>query len=245
MTELKDDFKKVRSIFDRVRGGHSRKTSDITPPSVPSTTPSTAMPDPPSQLQRRTINKDKMSTAVASLLVFTVGVKCRGINKKEHYAPEHVFSLSEKTANKVIKQGMMDLIKHNRTHMVRIYPKGLRVNSSNYLPHRYWAAGAQLVAINCQTFGLNFLCGCYGVGADRHLDLGYMINHAMFERNGRAGYVLKPLALRTPDKELLSRHTQHSLDITVCFRHYTSDDPNESIGHLRSTASPSKRFPRA
>jgi len=52
---------------------------------------------------------------------------------------------------------------------------------------------------------------------ERCLDLGYMINHAMFQRNGRAGYVLKPLALRIPDKELLSRRTQHSLDITACF----------------------------
>jgi len=43
-----------------------------------------------------------------------------------------------------------------------------------------------------------------------------MINHAMFQRNGRAGYVLKPSALRTLDKELLSRHTQHSLEIRAC-----------------------------
>lgn len=48
-----------------------------------------------------------------------------------------------------------------------------------------------------------------------------MINHAMFQRNGRAGYVLKPLALRMHDKELLSRRTQHSLDITACFLCHT------------------------
>lgn len=94
-----------------------------------------------------------MSLAVMTLLVYTVGVKCRGINKKETYAPEHVFSLSETTANKMLKHGMHDLIKHNRTHVVRIYPKGLRIDSTNYEPHRYWSAGAQLVAINWQTFG--------------------------------------------------------------------------------------------
>jgi phosphatidylinositol phospholipase C delta len=152
--DLKGEFKKARSIFNRVLGRHSHKTSDRPVPSVPSTIPATAMPESPLQPESRTVSKDKMSLAVASLLVYTVGVKCRGINKKEHYAPEHVFSLSEKVANEVIKQGMMDLIKHNRTHMVRIYPKGLRVNSSNYLPHLYWAAGAQLVAINWQTFGM-------------------------------------------------------------------------------------------
>lgn len=42
-----------------------------------------------------------------------------------------------------------------------------------------------------------------------------MINHAMFQRNGRAGYVLKPLALRSADKQLLARKTKHFLNITV------------------------------
>lgn len=45
--------------------------------------------------------------------------------------------------------------------------------------------------------------------------MGYMINHAMFQRNGRSGYVLKPLALRSLDKELLSKRTKHVLDIKV------------------------------
>lgn len=98
-----------------------------------------------------------MSLELVALLVYTVGVKCRGINKKEQYAPEHMFSLSENTINKILKQSqsMVDLIKHNRTHLVRIYPKGSRIGSTNYEPHRYWAAGAQLVALNWQTFGMS------------------------------------------------------------------------------------------
>lgn len=95
-----------------------------------------------------------MSLALLALLVYTVGVKYRGINKKESYAPEHMFSLSETVANRMIKAGMQALIKHCRTHLVRVYPKGLRLNSTNYEPHRYWSAGAQLVAINWQTFGM-------------------------------------------------------------------------------------------
>ncbi|THU91529.1 PLC-like phosphodiesterase [Dendrothele bispora CBS 962.96] len=142
-------------------------------------------------------NKPKMSFSLASLLVYTVGVKCHGI-KSVQYAPEQIFSLSENSANKLIKQSMSDLVKHTQTHMVRVYPKGTRVNSSNYEPHIYWAAGAQVVAINWQTF-----------------DLGYMINHAMFQRNGRCGYVLKPPALRPNGRELLSQKTKHFLDLTV------------------------------
>lgn len=98
-----------------------------------------------------------MSAALASLLVYTVGVKCRGLNKKETYAVEHMFSLSEKSAFKYIRQAKEDLIKHNRTHLSRIYPSMssiARLNASaNFLPHHMWAAGCQLVALNWQTFG--------------------------------------------------------------------------------------------
>lgn len=137
--------------------------------------------------------KHKISDALASLLVYTVGVSCHGLGDKSYvtYAPEHMFSLSENAANRLfksrtfdestlselkggesavavetspasdesstkergVKTGMWELIKHNQTHLTRIYPKGTRVNSSNYQPHRYWAAGAQLAAINWQTFG--------------------------------------------------------------------------------------------
>ena len=48
------------------------------------------------------------------------------------------------------------------------------------------------------------------------IDLGFMINHAMFQRNGRSGYVLKPMALRylTP-KDLLTKRSAHTLHVTV------------------------------
>ncbi|KAH9931556.1 PLC-like phosphodiesterase [Fomitopsis serialis] len=176
MKELRSEFKKARAVL----GGSPRADARQLPP-----------PYQPPQ-------KVKMSLSLVALLVYTVGVKCRGLNKKEVYAPEHLFSLSEGTTNRIMKQGMLDLIKHNRTHLVRIYPKGTRIGSTNFEPHRFWSAGCQLVAINWQTF-----------------DLGYMINRAMFQRNGRAGYVLKPLALRSNDKHLLGRHTSHRLEVTI------------------------------
>ncbi|KAJ7623411.1 1-phosphatidylinositol-4,5-bisphosphate phosphodiesterase 1 [Roridomyces roridus] len=144
--------------------------------------------------------KAPMSMALASLLVYTVGVKCRGINKNEQYAPEDVFSLSEKSATRMIKEasGMENLIRHNLTNLVRIYPKGIRIDSTNYEPHQYWAVGCQLVALNIQT-----------------MDLGYRINQAMFMRNGHQGYVLKPFALRDPQLQQIQKHSQHFLDVVV------------------------------
>lgn len=42
-----------------------------------------------------------------------------------------------------------------------------------------------------------------------------MINDAMFRRNGKAGYVLKPQALREAHKDLLTRRTKHLLKVRV------------------------------
>ncbi|KAF5345262.1 hypothetical protein D9756_011418 [Leucocoprinus leucothites] len=121
--------------------------------------------------------KPKMSLRLVSLLVYTVGVKCHGIGAQSGvtYAPEHLFSVSENFINRLIKarlessagissgtegaegqregeRAVRELMNHTHRNLVRVYPKGMRVNSSNYEPHRYWAVGAQIVAINWQTF---------------------------------------------------------------------------------------------
>ena len=103
----------------------------------------------------QTPNREKapMSFALAALIVYTIGVKCRGFNKKEHYDPYHVLSLGERRASKTIKEARSDLLDHNRNHLVRTYPAGTRVTSSNYLPQHLWVVGMQMVAINWQTFG--------------------------------------------------------------------------------------------
>ena len=161
--------------------------------------------------------KKEMSFRVASLLVYTIGVKCRGLDPSVEYAPEQVFSLSENAATKFLKANMNDLIRHTHSHLVRVYPKGTRVDSSNYHPHRYWAGGCQLIALNWQTVGkpwvhfVSFVCSLYS-------DTGYAMNQAMFQRNGHCGYVLKPDALRN-NMDLISKRTQHFLDITVRFFH--------------------------
>jgi phosphatidylinositol phospholipase C delta len=91
--------------------------------------------------------------SVVSLLVYTVGIKCCGINKQEGtlHAGTCVLPLGD-TTNKLLKHGVANLIKHTATHIVRIYPKGL--GSMNYEPHQYWSSVAQLMAINWQTFGV-------------------------------------------------------------------------------------------
>ncbi|KAF8965762.1 PLC-like phosphodiesterase [Flammula alnicola] len=236
-SSMKEQISKAKiNIIQRVKNvggkGSTSKAKEMSPlsmpiiasTSLPASLPSLASPPlsaalkTPGVAARRLSDVDgrpkpKMSLRLLALLVYTVGVKCRGINKKEEYAPEHMFSLSEKMANKMLRFSMWDLIKHTKTHLVRTYPKGMRVSSTNYEPHRFWAAGAQLVALNWQTF-----------------DLGYMINHAMFQRNGRSGYVLKPDAIRLAQKELLAKRTFHSLDVKVISAQQLPR-PKDAFGH--------------
>ncbi|GAA6010969.1 hypothetical protein JCM11491_005887 [Sporobolomyces phaffii] len=145
-----------------------------------------------------------MSASLASLLIYTVGVKLRGFNKKETYAPTHVISVGESRLAKMLKDegARQDFISHNRGHLTRAYPKGSRVSSTNFVPHHMWAAGVQLVALNWQTF-----------------DVGMELNSAMFARAGRSGYVLKPDLLRKKglekDKVAMLRSENYVLDVEV------------------------------
>ena len=41
--------------------------------------------------------------------------------------------------------------RYSRNQLSRVYPRGQRVDSSNYYPQTYWNVGCQLVALNYQT----------------------------------------------------------------------------------------------
>ncbi|CAM9833707.1 unnamed protein product [Lampetra fluviatilis] len=77
----------------------------------------------------------------------------------------------------------VEFVEYNKTHLSRIYPKGTRVDSSNYTPQLFWNAGCQMVALNFQS-----------------LDLAMQLNMGMFGYNGRSGYLLKPEFMRRSDK---------------------------------------------
>ena len=59
----------------------------------------------------------------------------------------------ETKADSVVRQKPNDLLKYNQKGLTRVYPKGQRVDSSNYDPFRLWLCGSQMVALNFQTPG--------------------------------------------------------------------------------------------
>ena len=46
-----------------------------------------------------------------------------------------------------------ELLLYNRLQFSRVYPKGQRIDSSNYNPMRMWNCGCHMVALNYQTPG--------------------------------------------------------------------------------------------
>lgn len=84
-------------------------------------------------------------------------------------------SLNENMAKKLCRKQPLALVAHNETQLMRTYPAGMRIDSSNFNPVIFWAFGIQMVALNYQTE-----------------DAALHINTAMFEQNGRCGYVKKP-----------------------------------------------------
>uniref|UniRef100_A0A7N9AV74 1-phosphatidylinositol 4,5-bisphosphate phosphodiesterase n=1 Tax=Mastacembelus armatus TaxID=205130 RepID=A0A7N9AV74_9TELE len=82
-----------------------------------------------------------------------------------------------------LKSSPIEFVEYNKNQLSRIYPKGTRVDSSNYMPQLFWNVGCQMVALNFQT-----------------LDLPMQLNMGVFEYNGRSGYLLKPEFMRRTDK---------------------------------------------
>ena len=66
-----------------------------------------------------------------------------------------------------------------------------------------------------------------------------MINQAMFQRNGRSGYVLKPQALRVYDQDLIAKQTKHFFDVTVSkcliFTQASGSHSFSRVDHLSTT----------
>lgn len=107
--------------------------------------------------------------------------------------PGHIFSLSETAARDAHEKDRDALFEHNRNFFMRIYPFGLRVNSSNLDPSFFWRRGAQIVALNWQ-----------------NLDKGMMLNRGMFA--DEQGWVHKPLGYRNSDDLPVRRNLELSIE---------------------------------
>ncbi|XP_042011547.1 phosphoinositide phospholipase C 2-like [Salvia splendens] len=87
----------------------------------------------------------------------------------------HRVSLNEeKLENAVLTHGT-EIVRFNQRNLMRVYPKAMRLDSSNYNPLIGWMHGVQMVAFNMQGHGRSL-----------------WLMQGMFRANGGCGYVTKP-----------------------------------------------------
>ncbi|NXT83121.1 PLCD4 phosphodiesterase, partial [Zapornia atra] len=125
-------------------------------------------------------DKESLAQALSDCVVYCKSVSFRGFQEaRSHSRPSEISSLAEAKARKLIRDAGNEFVRHNAWQLTRIYPSGMRTDSSNYSPQEMWNVGCQIVALNFQTAGTEMdLCD------------------GLFSQNGRCGYVLKPPFMR-------------------------------------------------
>ncbi|KAK3374922.1 PLC-like phosphodiesterase [Podospora didyma] len=167
----------------------------------------------------------KIIQALSKLGIYTRGVSFKSLTQPEAAMPTHIFSLSENGVMEVHEKSARELFDHNRHFLMRAYPSGLRIRSSNLDPAVFWRKGIQIVALNWQNW-----------------DEGMMLNEGMFA--GTGGYVLKPNGYRTEQKLIPPAKVHHTLATqATAVRHYAMDLTIEVLGAQSLPLPPGDRNP--
>ncbi|KAF4622673.1 hypothetical protein G7Y89_g14355 [Cudoniella acicularis] len=143
-----------------------------------STSDSESLTEDPNRSKDKKYKTSNIIKVLGELGVYSAGLKFTGFDNQESKSYNHVFSFMENTFDKNSRapDDKRAITRHNMQYMMRVYPNGWRVASTNFDPLKYWRRGVQMVALNWQTY-----------------DLGMQMNDAMFAGGGdQSGYVLKP-----------------------------------------------------
>ncbi|XP_051727157.1 1-phosphatidylinositol 4,5-bisphosphate phosphodiesterase gamma-2 isoform X3 [Ctenopharyngodon idella] len=134
-------------------------------------------------------NKTKIAVEMSDMVVYCQSIKKTLNTTFENYNCKEVRSFKDDDFTKKGNEVKPDcILEYNRIALSRVYPKGFRVDSSNFDPCPSWKLGCQMAALNFQT-------------ADKFM----WLNSALFSLNGGTGYVLKPEWMRDPTKKKPSK----------------------------------------
>nr|GMD02078.1 phosphoinositide phospholipase C 6-like isoform X2 [Ipomoea batatas] len=114
-----------------------------------------------------------------------------------------------------------DVVSFTQKSILRVFPKGTRVTSSNFKPMLGWMHGAQMVAFNMQGYGKSL-----------------WLMHGMFRANGGCGYVKKPRFLieRGPEDEVFDPKVTVPLKFTLKVTVYLGDGWRLDFSHTHFDA---------
>ncbi|RUS72736.1 hypothetical protein EGW08_019503 [Elysia chlorotica] len=116
----------------------------------------------------------KLAQELSDLVIY-----CQSVS----YVPDSPVKFKEMSSfseERIVKDDKY-IVNYNHHQISRVYPKFLRLKSTNFDPVPKWNMGCQMVALNYQT-----------------PDKSMQVNQSMFSQNGRCGYVLKPSFMQEP-----------------------------------------------
>ncbi|GAB4824533.1 hypothetical protein Ancab_007409 [Ancistrocladus abbreviatus] len=153
-------------------------------------------------------HEEKAVPQYKSLIAIRAGKLKGGLQRMLTVDPGKVrrLSLSELQLEHAIKDHGTDIVRFTQHNILRIYPKGMRIRSSNYNPMTGWMHGAQMVAVNMQGF-------------DKHL----WVTHGMFRANGGCGYVKKPNFMLNVDNGVFDPRSFRPVKTTLKVKVYMGD----------------------
>ncbi|GJY33227.1 phosphoinositide phospholipase C 2-like protein [Tanacetum coccineum] len=123
------------------------------------------------------LQDDNCAPEYRNLIAIHAGKGKGGLDDWLKVDPDKVrrLSLSEQELEKAAKTHGPQIVRFTQRNILRVYPKGIRFDSSNYNPLIGWMHGAQMVAFNMQGYGRSL-----------------WVMQGMFKANGGCGYVKKP-----------------------------------------------------
>ncbi|KAL5378032.1 hypothetical protein PMIN04_011024 [Paraphaeosphaeria minitans] len=150
--------------------------------------------------KKKAVNAGGIIPELAELGVYAQSVKPVNNswyeNVLENAPHHHLINVSETSLESHMPADSPRIAMHNSQHLMRVFPKGTRISSRNLAPVPFWGVGAQICALNWQTFGA-----------------ASQLNEALF--SGSGGYVLKPAPLRLGGNGVLNTGIRKRLRLHV------------------------------
>ncbi|KVI04836.1 C2 calcium-dependent membrane targeting [Cynara cardunculus var. scolymus] len=179
------------------------------------------------------LQDDTVAPEYRSLIAIQAGKGKGGLDDWLKVDPDKVrrLSLSEQELEKAVKTHGPQIVRFTQKNILRVYPKGIRFDSSNYNPLIGWMHGAQMVAFNMQGYGRSL-----------------WVMQGMFRANGGCGYVKKPdiLMRNGPDDIVFDPRVTLPVKVTLKVTVYMGEGWYYDFSHTHFDAySPPDFYTRA
>ncbi|CAH1709910.1 1-phosphatidylinositol 4,5-bisphosphate phosphodiesterase gamma-1 isoform X2 [Aphis gossypii] len=143
----------------------------------------------------------KIAKEISDLIIYCRSVAfCLETQRERGFVHNEMSSFPENKAEKLMcHQESVFFFRYHQIQFSRVFPKGQRIDSSNYSPIAIWNTGCQMAALNYQS-----------------PDKAMQLNQAKFRLNGGCGYVLKPDYMLDESDKLSTNWMEETLSITIC-----------------------------